>query len=58
MMETILLLATIAQRYTLTSIPTCRVVPEPSITLRFKHGLETSLQAGDELSIIPAVAGG
>jgi len=26
--------------------------------VRFKHGLETSLQAGDELSIIPAVAGG
>lgn len=26
--------------------------------VRFKQGLETSLQSGDELSIIPAVAGG
>lgn len=26
--------------------------------VRFKKGLDTSLQAGDELSIIPAVAGG
>jgi len=26
--------------------------------VRFKNGLETSLQSGDELSIIPAVAGG
>jgi molybdopterin synthase sulfur carrier subunit len=26
--------------------------------VRFKNGLETSLSAGDELSIIPAVAGG
>ena len=26
--------------------------------VRFKNGLDTSLQAGDELSIIPAVAGG
>ncbi|MBV9133775.1 MAG: MoaD/ThiS family protein [Chloroflexi bacterium] len=26
--------------------------------VRFKNGLETSLSSGDELSIIPAVAGG
>ena len=26
--------------------------------VRFKEGLGTSLQAGDELSIVPAVAGG
>jgi sulfur-carrier protein len=26
--------------------------------VRFKNGLDTSLQSGDELSIIPAVAGG
>ena len=26
--------------------------------VRFKSGLETSLAAGDELSIVPAVAGG
>jgi sulfur-carrier protein len=26
--------------------------------VRFKNGLETALHAGDELSIIPAVAGG
>ncbi len=26
--------------------------------VRFKNGLETSLSSGDELSIVPAVAGG
>jgi sulfur-carrier protein len=26
--------------------------------VRFKNGLETALNAGDELSIVPAVAGG
>jgi molybdopterin synthase sulfur carrier subunit len=26
--------------------------------VRFQNGLETSLKAGDELSIVPAVAGG
>jgi molybdopterin synthase sulfur carrier subunit len=26
--------------------------------VRFKSGLDTSLQSGDELSIVPAVAGG
>jgi MoaD family protein len=26
--------------------------------VRFKNGLDTSLSAGDELSIVPAVAGG
>ena len=26
--------------------------------VRFKNGLDTALQSGDELSIIPAVAGG
>jgi MoaD family protein len=26
--------------------------------VRFRDGLDTSLQAGDELSIVPAVAGG
>ena len=26
--------------------------------VRFQHGLETALKAGDELSIVPAVAGG
>jgi molybdopterin synthase sulfur carrier subunit len=26
--------------------------------VRFKNGLETGLKAGDELSIVPAVAGG
>lgn len=39
MMEAVLLLATIAQRYELGAIPQQKVVPEPSVTLRFKHGL-------------------
>lgn len=39
MMEAVLLLATIAQKYELDAVPGQRVVPEPSITLRFKHGL-------------------
>ncbi len=39
MMEAVLLLATIAQRYSLRVLNEANVVPEPSITLRFKRGL-------------------
>ena len=39
MMESVLLLATIAQRFELEAVAGQRVIPEPSITLRFKHGL-------------------
>ena len=43
MMEAVLLLATIAQRFSLRRAPGHRVVPEASITLRFKHGLRMNL---------------
>lgn len=43
MMESVLLLATIAQRFALTTAPGQRIVPEPSVTLRFKHGFRMSL---------------
>jgi cytochrome P450 len=43
LMEATLLLATIAQRFWLRTVPGHRVVPDPSITLRFKHGLRMSL---------------
>lgn len=39
MMEAVLMLATIARRFALRAVPGERVVPEASITLRFKHGL-------------------
>lgn len=40
MMEATLILATVARRFRLRSVPGFPVVPEPAITLRFKHGLE------------------
>jgi cytochrome P450 len=43
LMETQLLLATIAQRFFLRTVPGHRVVPDPAITLRFKHGLRMNL---------------
>ncbi|WP_437729928.1 cytochrome P450 [Sorangium sp. So ce1335] len=43
MMEAVLLLATIARRYTLDLVPGHRVTPEPVITLRPKHGVRVSL---------------
>lgn len=43
MMEAVLLLATIAQRFSLRAASSPAVVPEPSITLRFKHGIKMSL---------------
>jgi cytochrome P450 len=43
LMEASLLLATITQRFWLRTASGHRVVPEPSITLRFKHGLRMRL---------------
>jgi cytochrome P450 len=43
-METVLVLATVAQRYRLTLAPGARIEPLPSLTLRFKHGLPMQLQ--------------
>lgn len=40
MMEAVLMLATVARRFRLAAAPGFPVVPEPAITLRFKHGLE------------------
>jgi cytochrome P450 len=38
-MEAVLLLATIAQQFRIHSVPTGRIVPQPSITLRPKNGM-------------------
>lgn len=43
MMEAVLLLATIAQRFSLRAVTPPEVIPEPSITLRFKHGIRVRL---------------
>jgi cytochrome P450 len=43
LMETALVLATIAQRFRLRTVPGHRVVADPAITLRFKHGLKMNL---------------
>lgn len=43
MMESVLLLATIAQRFSLRAAPSPAVIPEPAITLRFKHGIKARL---------------
>ena len=45
MMEAVLLLATIAQRFRLRMLPDHPVVPVPSFTLRPKHGLKMTLAA-------------
>jgi cytochrome P450 len=47
LMELALSLATIAQRFFLRTEPGHRVVPEPAITLRFKHGLRMTLTKRD-----------
>jgi cytochrome P450 len=47
LMETALLLATIAQKFWLRVEPGARVVPDPAITLRFKHGLRMVLTKRD-----------
>ncbi len=45
MMEAVLLLATIAQRFRLTLVPNHPVEPFPSITLRPKYGMKMTLRA-------------
>ncbi|MEO8891387.1 MAG: cytochrome P450, partial [Coleofasciculaceae cyanobacterium] len=43
LMEAVLLLVTIAQKYQLSLIPDFPIVPQPSITLRPEHGLKMVL---------------
>lgn len=43
LMEAVLLLVTIAQKYQLTLVPDFPIVPQPSITLRPEHGLKMVL---------------
>lgn len=45
MMELVLLLATIAQRFRLALVRDHPVVPHPALTLRPKHGIKMALQA-------------
>ena len=47
MMEAVLVLATIAQRYRLVVAPGHRVVPQPSLTLGLEHGLRLVLHRRD-----------
>jgi cytochrome P450 len=47
LMETSLLLATLCQKFWLRGEPGHRVVADPAITLRFKHGLRMTLTARD-----------
>lgn len=60
MMELVLLLATIARRFTLSAVPGQRVEPEPSITLRFTEGLRMRLDArppaGGPRAVAPGLA--
>jgi cytochrome P450 len=49
-MEATLMLATIARRWRLQSVPGFRVEPEPAITLRFKHGLDMTVARHPEAS--------
>jgi cytochrome P450 len=50
MMEAMLLLATIAQRFRLRSIPDYPVVLVPSFTLRPKHGMRMTLESRDSVA--------
>jgi cytochrome P450 len=45
MMEATILLSTIAQRFSMTTMPGQDVTPVPSFTLRPKHGIQMKLQA-------------
>lgn len=56
MMEARLILATIAQRYTLTLEPGQTVVPEPEITLRPRNGLRVRLTAREPVPPTPVTA--
>ena len=44
-MEGVLLTAMITQRYTLEPVPGAEIVPEPTVTLRPRHGLPMALEA-------------
>jgi len=56
MMEAIVLLATIAQKFRLLVLPGHPVVPMPSVTLRPKHGIRVTIQqrTSDEVADVPA----
>lgn len=43
LMEAVLILATVAQQYRLTLVPSHDIVPQPSITLRPEHGVQVTL---------------
>ncbi len=43
LMEAVLILATVAQQYRLTLVPSYSIVPQPSITLRPEHGIQMNL---------------
>ncbi len=52
MMEAVLLLATIAQRYAFTAVPEHRVVPWPVVTLRPRHGVKVTLRSRPPITLI------
>jgi cytochrome P450 len=57
MMEAVLLLATIAQRYRLRLVPGVRVTPWTGITLRPKEGVRVTLEAREvKATVAPAAA--
>ena len=45
LMEAVLVLATVAQKYELTLVPEHKIVPQPSITLRPEHGIQVTLKS-------------
>ena len=56
-MEAVLLLATLARAYRVDVLPRPRPTPEPSVTLRPKHGLRVRLTAGERAELAEARAG-
>lgn len=44
LMEAVLILATVAQKYELTLVPEHPIVPQPSITLRPEHGISVTVK--------------
>jgi cytochrome P450 len=53
MMEATLLLATMAQKFTMSLVPGHPVEPLASVTLRPKHGIRVVLRAREEQMIEP-----
>lgn len=45
LMEAVLVLATVAQKYRLTLVPDNEIVPQPSITLRPEHGIQVMIES-------------